>query len=68
MTSNLNEEDGGHPKVVVEAAPDANGTQRAIQVLLESLCHGHVPVDEAPPAPVDKALDLLHDRAALSRT
>jgi len=67
MTGDLNEEDGGHPEAAVEAAPDANGTQRAIQVLLESLRHGCAPVDKAPPAPVNKAVDLLHDLAALSR-
>ncbi len=67
MTGDLNEEDGGHPEAAVEAALDANGTQRAIQVLLESLRRGRAPVDKAPPAPANKAVDLLHDLAALSR-
>jgi hypothetical protein len=63
----LNKEDGGHAEEEDKAAPGANGTQRAIQVLLENLRCGRAPVDESPPAPVDSALDLLRDRAALSR-
>ena len=43
----------------------ANGTQGTIQALLESLYHGHAPVDEAPPAPADNALDLLYNHTAL---
>ena len=61
------EEDGGHAEAAVEATPDANGTQRAIQVLLENLRCGRAPADNSAPTPVDSALDLLHDHAALSR-
>ena len=63
----MSEKDGGHPEAAVEAVPDASGMQSAIQALLEDLCHGHAPMDESPPAPADSALDLLHDRAVLSR-
>jgi hypothetical protein len=64
---NLRHEDGGHAEAEDKAAPDANGTQRAIQTLLENLRRGRAPADESPPAPVDSALDLLHNRAALLR-
>jgi hypothetical protein len=65
----LSEEDasGGHAEAANKAAPDANGAQRAVQVLLDDLRRGRAPVDDSAPAPVDKALDLLHDHAALSR-
>jgi hypothetical protein len=46
---------------------DASAMQTAIQVLLENLHRGCAPVDESPSAPLDSALDLLHDRAALLR-
>jgi hypothetical protein len=52
---------------VVKAAPDANGTQSAIQELLEDLRRRHAPADKTPQTPVDVALDLLRDRVALSR-
>jgi len=61
----LSGENGGHPGAAVKAAPHANGTQGTIQALLESLCHGCAPVDKAPPAPADNALDLLYNHAAL---
>ena len=61
------EEDNGHPETAGKAAPDANETQRAIQVLLENLCHGCAPGDKSSPTPVNNALDLLHDRAVLSK-
>jgi hypothetical protein len=64
---NESKEDGGHAEAEDQAAPDASGTQRAIQALLDNLHHGRAPVDESPPAPVNKAIDLLHDCAALSR-
>jgi hypothetical protein len=63
----LRGEDGGRAKAADKAAPDANEAQRAVQVLLENLRRGRAPVDESPPAPVDDALNLLRDRAALSR-
>jgi hypothetical protein len=63
----LRHEDGGHAEAEDKAAPDANGTQRVIQTLLENLCHGRAPADESPPAPVDSALDLLRNHAALLR-
>ena len=63
--SDLSKEDGGHTDTEDKAASDANGTQRAIQTLLENLHHGCAPMDGSPPAPVDSALDLLHNRAAL---
>jgi len=56
-----------HHKTAVEAAPDASETQRAIQVLLENIRRRRAPVDNSPPAPVDSALDLLRDRAVLSK-
>jgi len=36
-------------------------------VLLENLRRGRAPVDESPTAPVDSALELLRDCAALSK-
>jgi hypothetical protein len=65
----LSEEDasGGHAEAANQAAPDANGAQRAVQVLLNDLRRGRAPVDDSAPASVDKALDLLRDHAALSR-
>jgi hypothetical protein len=65
--SDLSEEDGGHAEATDKATPDANGIQRAIQVLLEDLRRGRAPLDGSPPAPVDSALNLLRDRAVLSR-
>lgn len=62
----MREEGSGHPEAVVKAAPDANGTQRAIQELLENLRRGRAPEDKSPQTPADCALDLLRDRAALS--
>jgi hypothetical protein len=64
----LSEKDasGGHTEAD-KAALDANETQRAIQVLLENLRCGHALIDESAPAPVDNALDLLQDHAALLR-
>jgi len=50
-----------------KAAPDANETQRAIQVLLKNLHCGCAPKDESSPTPVDNVLDLLCDQAALSK-
>jgi hypothetical protein len=61
----LDNEDDGHAKAAVQAAPGANEAQRAVQVLLENLCRGRAPADKSPPSPVDSALDLLRDRAAL---
>jgi hypothetical protein len=61
----LNEENGGHAKAGAQAAPDANGTQGAIQVLLDSLCCGHALVDESLPTSANSALDLLCNCAAL---
>lgn len=52
---------------MAKATLDANGTQRAIQVLFENLRRGHAPPDEFPPTPADSALDLLHAHAALLR-
>jgi hypothetical protein len=63
--NDLNEEDGGHAEEEAQAAPDASGTQGAIQVLLNSLHCGHAPVDKSSPTRVDSALDLLHNHAAL---
>ena len=63
----MSREGGGHAKTEDKAAPDANGTQRIIQVLLEDLCYGHAPVDESPSSPVDNALKLLCDHAVLSK-
>ena len=63
----MSEEGGRHDKAAVEAAPDANETQRAIQVLLENLRHGRTPADESTPSLIDDSLELLHDYAALSR-
>jgi hypothetical protein len=63
----LSREDGGHAETEDKAVSDANGTQRAIQTLLENLRRGRASVDESPLAPVDSALDLLRDHAALSR-
>jgi len=63
----LSGENGGHPGAAVKAAPHANGTQGTIQALLESLCHGCAPVDKAPPALANNALDLLCNHAALSK-
>lgn len=61
----MDNEDDGHAKAAVQAAPGANEAQRAVQVLLENLCRGCAPADKSPPSPVDSALDLLRDRAAL---
>lgn len=63
----MREEDGGHVGAAAKATLNANGTQRAIQVLLENLRHGHAPPDESPPTPANSALDLLYDHAVLSR-
>ena len=63
----MSREGGGHTETEDKAALDANGTQRTIQVLLEDLRYGHAPVDESPPSPVDNALKLLCDHAALSK-
>jgi hypothetical protein len=57
----LSEEDDGHPETAGKAAPDANKTQRAIQVLLKNLYHGCAPGDKSLPTPVNNALDLLCD-------
>jgi hypothetical protein len=65
--SELSTEDGGHTEAEDKAAPGANGTQRAIQVLLENLRFRYASEDESPPAPFNNALDLLRDHAALSR-
>ena len=51
----------------VTAAPDANGTQNAIQALLMNLCCQCAPPSDSPATPVDRALNLLCDCAALSR-
>jgi hypothetical protein len=64
--SDAREEDVRHPKAVIKAAPDANATQRAIQELLENLRRGHAPKDKSPQSPVDRALSVLRNRAALS--
>jgi hypothetical protein len=61
----LDKEDDGHAKAAVQAAPGANEAQRAVQVLLENLCHRHALTDKSLPSPVDSALDLLCDRTAL---
>lgn len=61
------EKDDGHPGAEVTAAPDANGTQNAIQVLLMNLRCQCAPPSDSPATPVDGALNLLRDRAALSR-
>jgi hypothetical protein len=63
--NDLNEGDGGHTEAGAQAALDASGTQGAIQVLLDSLCHSHALVDESPPTSADSALDLLCNHAAL---
>ena len=63
----LSEEDDGHPETAGKAAPDANKTQRAIQVLLKNLHHGCAPGDKSSPTPVNNALDLLCDWAVLSK-
>jgi len=67
--SDLSKKDAncGHAKVAEQAAPDANGAQKAVQVLLENLHHGHAPVDESAPAAINSVLDLLHNHAMLSR-
>jgi hypothetical protein len=61
------DEDGGQTEAAVKAAPGANGTQSAIQALLNNLRRGYVPADKSPPSPVDNTLELLRDFAALSR-
>jgi hypothetical protein len=61
----LDKEDDGHAEAAVQAALGANEAQRAVQVLLENLCRGRAPADKSPSSPVDSALDLLHDHAAL---
>ena len=63
----MSEEGGRHDKAAVEAAPDANETQRAIQVLLENLHHERAPADESTPRLIDDSLELLHDYAVLLR-
>ena len=55
---------GGHADAANKAA---NAAQRAVQVLLEDLRRGRAPVDDSAPGPDDKALDLLHNHAVLSR-
>ena len=61
------EESGEHNEAAVKAVPGANGTQRALQALLENLCHHCAAERESPINPVDNALALLRDNAALSR-
>ena len=67
--SDSSEEDAscGHAEAAEQAAPDANGAQKAVQVLLENLRRGCAPVDGSAPAAIDSVLDLLHDHAMLSR-
>ena len=48
-----------------KATLDGNGTQSTIRELLETLHNGRAPADESPQSPVDRALDLLRNRAAL---
>ena len=60
------EKDDGDAGAEVTAAPDANGTQNAIQVLLMNLRCQCAPPSNSPATPVDRALNLLCDRAALS--
>jgi hypothetical protein len=57
---------GGQAETAEEAAQDANGTQSAIRLVFENLRRKHALEKEPAPAPFDNALDLLHDRAALS--
>ena len=61
----MRQNDSGHPEAVIQAAPDANGTQQVIQELLENLCSGHAPADDSQVTPIDRALDLLCDRVVL---
>ena len=61
------DKDGGQTEAAVKAAPGANGTQSAVQALLNNLRRGYVPADKSPPSPVDNTLELLRDFAALSR-
>ena len=65
MRNYSSEKEEGHAEVTDKAASDANGAQRAIQVLLDDLRHGCAPVDGSPPAPIDNALNLLRDHAGL---
>ncbi|SRR6266852_4140826 len=58
---------GGHTEAANKAASDANGAQRAVQVLLEDLCHRCASVDDSVSALGDKALDLLHNHVVLLR-
>jgi hypothetical protein len=73
MASDSSEDDdasGGHTDGAVEAAPtlpSAPRTRTAIQVLFETLRRRCAPEDELPPTPVDHALNLLRDHAALSK-
>lgn len=67
MRSYLSKKEEGHTEATDKAAPDASGAQRAIQVLLDDLHHSHASVDGSPPAPIDNALNLLHDYAELSK-
>ena len=61
----MRQNDSGHPEAVIQAAPDANGTQQAIQELFENLCSGHAPADDSQVTPIDRALDLLRDHVVL---
>ena len=61
----MSQEDGGHAETEDKAVLDANGTQRAIQALLENLHHGCAPVDKSPLNLVNGALNLLCNHGAL---
>ena len=63
----LSRKGGGHVEIEDKAAPDANRTQRTIQMLLKDLHYGHALVDKSPLSPVNNALKLLCDHAALSK-
>jgi hypothetical protein len=59
--------DGGNAEAAVKAAPGVNGMQATTKALLEDLRHRHIPADESLPGPVDNALELLRNYAALSQ-
>ena len=63
----MSEDSSGHDGAANKAALGPNGTQRVVHMLLEGLSHGRVPADKSPKSHIDSALELLHDRAALSR-
>lgn len=69
MPRKSRENGDGHAGPEVAAALNASGMQSAsaIQALFASLCHQCTPPNKSAVTPADTALDLLRDRAALSR-